>query len=237
MSGHADINGLAADRDWAPELFIGADALLSALKQVHSECGDALGFLGAELASEPSGRFLTLPPRRSEATAAVSYAVVEQAVDATVFFAFAWATLTTGGALVASGARVLISSNTWTPQKRKRFSPWRSVDRMVGEIWPPAAIAQERLLAAVDRALRPQAAVRSGYPDRTKVLSGSFPGRRYDPALDAACVRGAFRAGVGSPTKVWIADLIRRNPEAGVRLATLYGRYAAAAGFLKEEAR
>jgi len=221
---------LLTDRGWAPELFIGADALLSSLKQVHVEAGDALRFLGADLAALGRRSFPDLTPDRIDATSAVSYAVLEESVDSAVFFAFVWGTLHMGGGILASGARILVSSNTWSPEKRKLFSPWRSIDGLVARLVPRRADAQAELLLLVGKALVWDAGNRVRMPD---VLAAppNLGGRRYNPRVDAACIMGSFQAGVGSPTRDWIGRLLVRSPDTALRLATLFARYAQRVGF------
>lgn len=222
-------DGLTGDRSWAPELFVGADAILSGLKQLHVEAQGALVFLARDLQECNTTRFSILTPQRREATVEVSYAVIEQAVDAIGFFAFVWATLHTGGALLASGARVLVSANTWTPDKRKAFSPWRSIDALITSLVParPAAAAHLRALVfeAVGAGVPPPIAA----PVPAEIVWGGRAG--YDPRIDIALVRGGFDASGGSATKVWLDRSFRSDPRVALNLATLYARYAQKAGF------
>jgi hypothetical protein len=214
---------LLSDRAWAPELFVGADAVLSALKQVHVEAGDAFAFLAAELIRSPGGTLTLVTPNRHEATIRISHATIEEAADAIVFFAFVWATLHAGGPLVAAGARVLISTNTWTPAKRKRLSPWRSLDRWIAELGPVSFEAQARIEAFL---AREWLIFRELWPEATRLEPGS-----PSLGLDLAQVRGGFRAAVGSPSRAWLEGLLRRRPELTLTLANLYARYAVRAGF------
>jgi len=220
---------LATDRSWAPELFVGADAILSGVKQIHVEVQDALIFLARDLETCDTRRFSILTPQRREATVEVSYSVIEQTVDAIGFFAFVWATLHTGGALLASGARVLVSANTWTPDKRKSFSPWRSIDRMITTLVPPRPDAAEHLRALVFEALGATPRSRVLVPALARGYTGGSG--RYDPRIDVAIVRGGFAASGGSATKVWLDRFFRSDPQIAVHLATLYARYAQQAGF------
>jgi hypothetical protein len=235
---------LAGERAWAAELFVGADALLSALKQVHVEAGDAFRFLARELQEAPGARLTLLTVPRREAVTAISYAAIEEAADAVAFFAFVWATLHAGGPIVAAGARVLVSANTWTPEKRKTFSPWRAIDGWIAELGPASAQGRrqiEQLLArewAIYRELWPQPpAAETWWPSSLRAPARpALPPIRgpHDLRLDLALVRGGFSAAGGSPTRAWLEGLLRRNPGLGIELANLYARYARRVGFTEQ---
>lgn len=223
---HGDAS-LLGDRHWAAELFIGADAVLSALKQVHVEAGSSLELLARE--AEASGRIATLSPVSLQAVRDVTYAIVEEVADGLFFLALVWASLHSGGALVASAARILVAANTWTPEKRKRLSPWRSLDAAVARMLEPEVGRPLQVEKVLDAAFR-----RAGVTLRSRTR---VPARLSDLVVergltaDVHRVNAAFAATACQPTRQMLDRLLRASPGLALGLANIYAGYARTAGF------